>query len=71
MRRYGYVAWQDEGLWTAHSPSVPGVYGVGSTRRAAERDLFDALEEMLSYLAEIGERPPRAKRLVSGSVAIG
>jgi predicted RNase H-like HicB family nuclease len=50
------VAWVEEGQWTAHSPSMPGVYGVGETSAAAVADLEEALAELDSYLDEIGER---------------
>lgn len=70
MRRYDYVAWKDEGVWSVHSPSVPGVYGLGATRRAAEADFAESLAEMLAYLEDIGEQPPRPKRLVAGAVEI-
>jgi predicted RNase H-like HicB family nuclease len=65
------VVWEDEGKWTAHSPSVPGVYGVGATRREAEADFIDALSEMLAYLRDIGEHPPKRKRVIAGVVEVG
>jgi len=66
MKSYDYVAWQSEGIWTAHSPSVPGVYGVGKTRAEAAADLGAGLSDMLDHLREIGEPLPRA-----GSVNVG
>lgn len=71
MRKYDYVAWKDEGLWTAHSPSVPGVYGLGATRRAAETDLIDATAELLDYLDDVGENPPKRTRVVAGTIEVG
>jgi len=53
---YDYIAWREEGVWTAHSPSLPGVYGVGKTRDQAERDLFESVDELMDYLDEIDER---------------
>jgi len=70
MRKYDYVAWREEGQWTAHSPAVPGVYGLGSTLSAAEQDLADALHEFLDYLDEIGERAPAPKRVTSGVLEV-
>lgn len=60
--RYEYITWVEEGQWAAHSPSVPGVYGVGKTRIQAVSDLEEALGEMRAYLDEIGEHLPRPKR---------
>lgn len=63
MRRYDYIAWKDEGNWVVHSPSVPGVYGLGSTRKRAEKDFLKALNALLEHLREIGERPPTPRPL--------
>jgi len=49
---------KEEGIWTAHDPSVPGVYGLGDTRNEAEQDLVEALEELREYLRSAGERQP-------------
>ena len=46
---YEFVGWQEEGLWAARSPSIPG-YGVGETRGQAEQDLSEAIEELIAYL---------------------
>jgi predicted RNase H-like HicB family nuclease len=70
MSKYGFVVWQDEGVWTAHSPSVPGVYGVGATRRAAEKDLTEGITVMLDYLKEIKAQPPKAKKIAAGVAVI-
>ena len=59
MPRYDLIVWKDEGVWTAHSPSISGVYGVGTTAREAKADFAAAATEMLDYLDEIGEPPPR------------
>ena len=67
---YNHVAWQDEGVWTVHSPSIPGVYGLGGTQRAAESDFRASLREMLAYLTEIGEAPPPSKHLAIGETSI-
>ena len=71
MRKYDYVAWKSEGKWTVHSPSVAGVYGVGTTRRAAEADFLDALSELLAYLSDSGERPPKRTPVAFGVVEVG
>jgi predicted RNase H-like HicB family nuclease len=68
MQTYDYIAWQDEGKWTAHSPAAPGVYGVGPTRRAAEQDLHQALLELLAHLRDIGEAPPANKGIIQGTL---
>lgn len=70
IAKYEFVCWQDEGLWTAHSPSVPGVYGVGDTRKQAETELFEGIEEMFDYLSSIGEVRPKAKRVVAGVLSV-
>jgi predicted RNase H-like HicB family nuclease len=67
---YSYVAWKDEGMWTVHTPSVPGLYGVGKTRRAAERDFRQALSLLLAYLDEIGEAPPKPTPVYTGKLAV-
>jgi predicted phosphodiesterase/predicted RNase H-like HicB family nuclease len=33
---------EEDGTWSAHDPSVPGVYGLGPTREAAAADLSEA-----------------------------
>ncbi len=45
---------EEDGLWSAHDPDVPGAYGLGPTREAAEADLRMALELLAEY--EAGER---------------
>jgi predicted RNase H-like HicB family nuclease len=70
MRQYDYIAWKDEGQWTVHSPSIPGVWGIGRTRRAAEKDFHQALELLLLHLKEIGEPPPRARKIVTGTIEV-
>jgi predicted RNase H-like HicB family nuclease len=65
-----YIAWKDEGQWSAHSPSVPGVYGLGETRQEAISDLIEGVGEMLDYLDEIGADRPAKKRLVSGVIEV-
>jgi len=67
---YDSIAWKDEGLWTAHSPSIPGVYGLGRTKARAERDLADALGTLFEYLKKIGEARPAPRRLVVGAVTV-
>ena len=69
-RRYNYIAWKEAGTWTAHSPAVPGVYGLGKTRKAAESDLASGLRELSGYLKEIGEKMPRPFALGAGVVEV-
>lgn len=52
------MSWKEEGMWTAHAPAVPGVYGLGDTPKEAEDDLVEALELMFEYLDEVGEAHP-------------
>jgi predicted RNase H-like HicB family nuclease len=54
-RSYDYIVWQDEGVWTAHCPSIPGVYGLGDTKGRAEKDLIEGLDTLFDYLHETGE----------------
>ncbi len=68
--KYRFVAWKESGMWTAHSPSVPGVYGVGSTAASAERDLREALVLVASYLTEGRRKMPRPQKLRFGEVRI-
>jgi predicted RNase H-like HicB family nuclease len=69
-RKYDYIAWEEEGLWTAHSPSIPGVYGIGATRSKAAQSLFDGVDDLLDYLTEIGETLPPARRFVQGTLTV-
>jgi uncharacterized protein with HEPN domain/predicted RNase H-like HicB family nuclease len=55
-RRYGFVFWLEEGLWTARAPAVSGAYGVGATAAAAKDDLVEALEALSEYLERSGEK---------------
>ena len=67
---YDYIAWKEEGVWTASCPGVAGVYGLGDTKALAVSDLRDALEELADYLEEIGERLPRGRRVNVGELRI-
>ena len=42
---------EENGIWSAHDPSVPGVYGLGPTREAALADLAEAKELLGEYVA--------------------
>jgi predicted RNase H-like HicB family nuclease len=64
------LAWREDGVWSVISPSVPGVFGLGKTRKAAEKDFTDALATLLAYLREIGEKPPRASAIYTGTVSV-
>lgn len=46
------ITWQEDDIWTAHDPDVPGAYGLGNTETEAESDLQDALQTNLEYLRE-------------------
>jgi len=69
-KTYDYVAWEEEGIWTSHAPSVPGVYGLGPTPKASENDLVEALELMSAYLDEVGEVLPSARKVRTGQLKI-
>jgi predicted RNase H-like HicB family nuclease len=34
---------EEEGKWSAHDPTVPGAYGLGDSKKAAEADLREML----------------------------
>jgi len=68
--RYDYVAWKEEGTWTAHCPAVPGAYGLGATRGQAVADLQGALRELAEYLRGIGEHLPRAGQVRTGELRL-
>lgn len=70
MSTYHTIAWKEDGTWTAHAPSVPGVYGLGRTRRQAEDDLVEALELMFDYLDEVGDPRPAPSPVVHGEVRL-
>jgi predicted RNase H-like HicB family nuclease len=70
MRKYDFVVWSEEGKWTAHCPDVPGVYGIGKTRKRAEADLKEAMTEMAAHLREKGERLPPARGFATGTLTL-
>ena len=43
------VTKKEGGTWSAHDPKVPGAYGLGPTREAAEADLREALALLAEY----------------------
>ena len=53
--RYHFVFWLEDGLWSAKTPTVRGVYGVGVTAEKAKRDMVEALQTMADYLKKTGE----------------
>ncbi|MHB8420904.1 MAG: type II toxin-antitoxin system HicB family antitoxin [Myxococcales bacterium] len=69
-KRYDYIAWKDEGRWVVHSPSVPGVYGLGRTRAAAKNDFFEALSLLIEHLKSIHEPLPKPKPLELGTAEV-
>jgi predicted RNase H-like HicB family nuclease len=62
--------WEEDGVWTAHASSVPGVYGLGATPEASSKDLTEALELMSAYMQELGEDLPAARSVRVGQVRI-
>jgi len=59
MARHDVMVWKEDGVWTAHSPALVGVYGTGITKRKALDDYVAAANLMLSYMDELGEAPPK------------
>ena len=57
--RYPIAICEDEGTIVAHSPCVPGAYGLGDTEAEAVSDLRESLELMLTHIRECGEELPR------------
>jgi predicted phosphodiesterase/predicted RNase H-like HicB family nuclease len=45
----------EEGMWSAHDPDVPGVYGLGATREEALADLAEASAALAEYEADLAE----------------
>jgi predicted RNase H-like HicB family nuclease len=58
------VVIEEEGIWSAHDPKVPGAYGIGDSKDEAEADLREMLAVLAKYEAGerrkklIGERKP-------------
>lgn len=69
-KKYEYVAWKDEGRWVVHSPSVPGVYGLGRSKAAAKEDFSQALSLLIEHLRSIDEPLPRARPLEIGTAQV-
>ena len=67
---YDFICWEEEDIWSARIPSIPGVYGTGPTAEAAEADLREAMGLMEEYLEEIGEKLPAARKVHLGQVRI-
>lgn len=70
MRRYDFIAWKDEGIWTVHAPSLPGVYGIGDTFAQAKADFLAAVELLSDHLDAIGEPMPRQAATRTGQIEI-
>jgi predicted RNase H-like HicB family nuclease/predicted phosphodiesterase len=49
---------EEEGKWSAHDPTVPGAYGLGDSKEAAEADLRMALELLADYEASEQKATP-------------
>ena len=67
---YTFVAVREDRLWGVTCPSLPGVFGVGKSRKAAERDFAGAARTLVEYLDEIGEDLPKSKPVHLGSVRV-
>lgn len=64
--------WKEGRLWTSHADSVAGVYGIGRSASASERDLAEDLGLLLEHLRPRARAPrvvallkPRPKRRTS------
>ena len=44
------VITKEDGIWSAHDPAVPGVYGLGPSRKAALADLVEAKAALDEYV---------------------
>jgi predicted phosphodiesterase/predicted RNase H-like HicB family nuclease len=55
LLRNKLVFTEEDGTWTAHDPTVEGVYGLGPTREAAKKDLAEALELLGDHVANQAE----------------
>jgi predicted RNase H-like HicB family nuclease len=67
---YTFVAVREDRLWGVTCPSLPGVFGVGKTRKAAERDFAGAARTLVEYLDDIGEALPTPRPVHLGSVRV-
>jgi predicted RNase H-like HicB family nuclease len=45
----------EDGIWSAHDPAVPGVYGLGPSRKAALADLVEAKAALNEYVTTAAE----------------
>ncbi|MEK6607457.1 MAG: hypothetical protein AABZ30_07335 [Myxococcota bacterium] len=68
-RTYPVTLWKEEGIWTAHTPAISGLYGMGKTPAAACRDLALGMRDVFAYLDEIGEPRPAPIPVRAGRVA--
>lgn len=57
------VAWEEDGIWTAHAPSIRGVYGLGATRKKAEEDLTEAANLLFKVMTKAKEPFPPQRRI--------
>lgn len=67
---YDYVAWKEEGVWSAHCPAIPGAYGIGPTPASAVADLKEALGLLVEYLKDLGEPVPRSGPVRTGELSL-
>jgi predicted RNase H-like HicB family nuclease len=67
---YTFIATREDGVWGVTCPSLPGVFGVGKSRKAAERDFAGATRTLVEYLDEIGEALPTPWPVYLGSVRV-
>ena len=60
---------EENGTWSAHDSNVPGVYGRGPTRKAAEADLREALALLTEHDARQSAEDAEDIRLADESRA--
>ncbi len=64
-----FVFTEKNGTWSAHDSNVPGVYGLGPTREAAEADLREALAPLTEHDARQAAEDAEDIRLADESRA--
>jgi putative phosphoesterase len=67
--RFKVVFTEEEGTWSAHDPTVPGVYGIGPTREAALADLAEATALLAEYEASQAAEDAEDLRLADEAIA--
>ncbi|HEX7499919.1 MAG TPA: hypothetical protein VF524_06390 [Polyangia bacterium] len=66
--RFKVVFTEEEGTWSAHDPTVPGVYGLGPTREADLADLAEATALLAEYDASQDAEDAEDVRLLQDTI---